>query len=180
MKGAIRMSKAIPFPPAPEPGWYADDPVDTQSATQPATQPTTQPATRSGDGGWDDTVLSGRSGAGPDHQEHRTYTLHNEATGQTIVLDRSVLLGRRPSEAIPEGSKAVRIEDPTRTISRNHAAISIDQDGRLWIEDYGSLNGTFIIRDGEERQVVEGTPMPLEAPATLRVGDQFLTLEEQR
>lgn len=237
------MSNAIPFPPAPEPGWYADDPVNVQASVapaaepaakpaaqqpqpaqqpqavqplssasagglaatglatgtpvvtgtfvtnqsqaqpiQPANQPTqqpqqAQPAAQDDDEDWDSTVLSSSFTI---KQAHKTYMLHNEATGQTILIDRSVLLGRRPSEAIPEGAKAVKIEDPTRTTSRNHAAISIDQDGQLWIEDYGSLNGTFIIRDGEEHQVVKGTPAQLEAPATLRIGDQFFTLEEQQ
>ena len=237
------MSNAIPFPPAPEPGWYADDPVNVQASVapaaepaaepaaqqpqptqqpqavqplssasagglaatglatgtpvvtgtfvtnqsqaqpiQPASQPTqqpqqAQPAAQDDDEDWDSTVLSSSFTI---KQAHKTYMLHNEATGQTILIDRSVLLGRRPSEAIPEGAKAVKIEDPTRTTSRNHAAISIDQDGQLWIEDYGSHNGTFIIRDGEEHQVVKGTPAQLEAPATLRIGDQFFTLEEQQ
>ena len=265
------MSNVIPFPPAPEPGWYADDPVayetpDAQSVSGPAaqpqagyqsqpaeqtvqpvqTQPADQPAqaepqqpagglTAAGltaaepvvtgtfvtnqsqpkpiqstvqpfqsaqtaaadapaeaatspaqtaahaahaddDEDWDSTVLSSSFTI---KQAHKTYVLHNESTGQTILIDRSVLLGRRPSEAIPEGAKAVRIEDPTRTTSRNHAAISIDQEGQLWIEDYGLLNGTFIIRNGEEQQVLKGTPVQLEAPSTLRIGDQFFTLEEQ-
>ncbi|WP_420796419.1 FHA domain-containing protein [Bifidobacterium stellenboschense] len=154
-----------------------------QPAQQPATQqaqPAQQPQTSAAqddDEDWDSTVLSSSFTI---KQAHKTYVLHNEATGQTILIDRSVLLGRRPSEAIPEGAKAVKIEDPTRTTSRNHAAISIDQDGQLWIEDYGSLNGTFIIRNGEEQQVVKGTPAQLEAPATLRIGDQFFTLEEQQ
>ena len=49
----------------------------------------------------------------------------------------------------------MRIVDPTRTTSRNHAAISIDTDGALWIEDYGSLNGTYIITNGQETQVTK-------------------------
>ncbi len=64
---------------------------------------------------------------------------------RAIVIDKSTLLGRKPSMDVPQGAKAVRIVDPTRTTSRNHAAISIDTDGALWIEDYGSLNGTYII-----------------------------------
>ncbi|MBT1182188.1 FHA domain-containing protein [Bifidobacterium sp. CP2] len=125
---------------------------------------------------WDSTVLSSSFTI---KQTRKTYLLHNDVTGQSILIDRSVLLGRKPSEEIPEGAKAVKIEDPTRTTSRNHAAISIDQNGQLWIEDYGSLNGTFIIKDGEEHQVVKGTPAELDAPATLRIGDQFFTLQEQ-
>ena len=76
------------------------------------------------------------------------------------------------------GAKSVKLEDPTRTISRNHAAISFDQDGTLWIEDYGSLNGTYIIQDDVETKV-EHKPMQLEAPCTVRIGDQFFQFRKQ-
>lgn len=152
---------ALPFPPPPEPGWYSDD----------------FPAVEDSDviESWDGTVLARSFTI---HQPRITYLLHNDATRQSIIIDRSALLGRKPSQTIPEGAKAVPLEDPTHTISRNHAAISVDTDGQLWIEDYGSLNGTFIIHDSKERQVA-GAPAQLNAPTTLRLGDQFLTLTAQ-
>ena len=101
------------------------------------------------------------------------YVLYNEQTGQEVIVDMGVLLGRKPSAEVPEGAKFVKLEDPTRTISRNHAAISFDQDGVLWIEDYGSLNGTYIIQGNEEIKV-ERKPMKLDAPCTVRIGDQFV------
>ena len=92
---------------------------------------------------WDGTVLSE---AFTMKQPKHTYVLDNEQTGQQVIVDMGVLLGRKPSAEVPAGAKSVKLEDPTRTISRNHAAISFDQDGTLWIEDYGSLNGTYIIK----------------------------------
>ena len=71
---------------------------------------------------------------------------YNEQTGQEVIIDMGVLLGRKPSVEVPEGAKSVKLEDPTRTISRNHAAISFDQDGTLWIEDYGSLNARTLFK----------------------------------
>lgn len=211
----------LPYPPAPEFGWYADDNTvagsetaavanatttsstvqaeaqpAAQSYAQPAAQPATQPApapqplaqaqpvqtitpqheaSEDDIEDWDSTVLSSSFTSKP----KKVYGLHNASTGQDVILDVSVLLGRKPSEAVPEGAKAVRLEDPTRTISRNHAAISFDADGTLWIEDYGSLNGTYIIRDNEETKVEKGTPVKLEAPATVRIGDQFFELTER-
>ena len=100
------------------------------------------------------------------------------ATGQQVIVDMGVLLGRKPSAEVPAGAKSVKLEDPTRTISRNHAAISFDQDGTLWIEDYGSLNGTYIIQDDVETKV-EHKPMQLEAPCTVRIGDQFFQFRKQ-
>ena len=124
---------------------------------------------------WDGTVLSS---AFTMKQPKLEYTLYNEQTGQEVIIDMGVLLGRKSSVEVPEGAKSVKLEDPTRTISRNHAAISFDQDGVLWIEDYGSLNGTYIIQGNEEIKV-ERKPMKLDAPCTVRIGDQFFTFEQR-
>ena len=197
----------LPFPPAPEPGWYEDDlpatgnimqrpgPADARQNSEPYIlkqsksivlkgnktediSPENHEDPESGDAieDWDGTVLASSFTI---RQPRRTYLLHNNATGQSITIDRSALLGRKPSETIPEGAKAVTVEDPTHTISRNHAAISVDTDGQLWIEDYGSLNGTFIIRDGKESQVA-GAPAKLDTPVMLRFADQFLELTVQQ
>ena len=171
----------IPYPPAPEPGWYADDPVDKPAAVSsaaaepsPVSSSTASHAAKGSSDGdiedWDSTVLSSSFTA---KAPRKIYILHNDATGQTIVIDKSTLLGRKPSMDVPEGAKAEKVEDPTRTTSRNHAAISIDQNGTLWIEDYGSLNGTYIIRDGQEAQVLKGKPRKLDAPATLYLREEM-------
>lgn len=152
---------ALPFPPPPELGCYTDDlpAAEDHNAIED----------------WDGTVLTHSFTI---RQPQTSYLLHNDATGQSIIINRGALLGRKPSDILPEGAKAVPLEDPTHTISRNHAAISVDADGQLWIEDYDSLNGTFIIHDGKERQVA-GAPAQLDTPTMLRLGDQFLTLTAQ-
>ena len=124
---------------------------------------------------WDGTVLAA---AFIKQNPTTVFRLYNDDTGQEVLIDRGTLLGRKPSGTVPEGVQSVRLEDPTRTVSRNHAAISFDTDGVLWIEDYGSLNGTYMIKDGVETEVAHGTPMKIEPPITLRLGDQFFTLEE--
>lgn len=208
----------LPYPPAPELGWYSDDPVEgtpdsavgaaepqndygqpssaetaantafaaepavtaaTAAAEPAATAPadTTPHAAENDIEDWDGTVLSSSFTS---KAPKKTYLLHNDVTGQTIVIDKSTLLGRKPSMDVPQGAKAERIEDPTRTTSRNHAAISIDTDGALWIEDYGSLNGTYIITNGHETQVTKGTTLKLSAPSTVRIGDQFFQFTEKQ
>ncbi|KFF31358.1 FHA domain-containing protein [Bifidobacterium bombi] len=124
---------------------------------------------------WDGTVLSSSFTM---KEPSKSYRLYNEATGQDVTITCSVLLGRHPSATVPEGAKSVRFNDPTRTMSRNHAAVSIDRDGTLWIEDYGSLNGTYVIHDETETQVSQGTPIELEVPAVIRMGDQFIQCTE--
>lgn len=208
----------LPYPPAPELGWYSDDPVEgtpdsavgtaepqndygqpssaetaanTAFAAEPAATAATaaaEPAaTASADTtphaaendieDWDGTVLSSSFTS---KAPKKTYLMHNDVTGQTIVIDKSTLLGRKPSMDVPQGAKTERIEDPTRTTSRNHAAISVDTDGALWIEDYGSLNGTYIITNGQETQVTKGITLKLSAPSTVRIGDQFFQFTEKQ
>ena len=186
----------LPYPPPPEPGWYDDDatvmppfadfamPGTVQSQPMEQVSMLLEPIndesvndepTNDDEIDWDGTVLSS---AFTMKRPKLEYTLYNEQTGQEVIIDMGVLLGRKSSVEVPEGAKSVKLEDPTRTISRNHAAISFDQDGVLWIEDYGSLNGTYIIQGNEEIKV-ERKPMKLDAPCTVRIGDQFFTFEQR-
>ncbi len=123
----------IPYPPAPELGWYEDDPVDKPAAVSsaaaersPVSSSTASHAAKgSSDGDIEDWTA--RSLSFTAKAPRKIYILHNDATGQTIVIDKSTLLGRKPSMDVPEGAKAEKVEDPTRTTSRNHAAISINE-----------------------------------------------------
>lgn len=140
----------LPYPPAPELGWYSDDPVEgtpdsavgtaepqndygqpstaeaatntaftaepaaTAAAAEPAaTAPadTTPHAAENDIEDWDSTVLSSSFTS---KAPKKTYLLHNDVTGQTIVIDKSTLLGRKPSMDVPQGAKAgaYRRRDP--------------------------------------------------------------------
>ena len=149
----------LPYPPAPELGWYSDDPVE---GTPDSTVGTAEPQNDYGQ---------------PSTAEAATNTAFTAEPAATAAAAEPAA---KPSMNVPQDAKAERIEDPTRTTSRNHAAISIDTDGALWIEDYGSLNGTYIITNGQETQVTKGTPLKLSAPATVRIGDQFFQFSEKQ
>ena len=41
----------------------------------------------------------------------------------------------------------------------------------------GSLNGTFLTEHGEDIRVQQGKPEELHVPATIRIGDQFFTID---
>ena len=197
------MSRSIPYPPPPEPGWYDDDTrqghssgvntggTDESGASAASAEPANGRAVNAsnasntdtststsagvyGDADWDGTVLSSSF---IDRRPRHRYVLRNDSTGQTVILDHSALLGRKPTKAVPEGVLPQKLDDPTRTISRNHAAVSFDREGRLWIEDYRSLNGTYLIVNGEEIPVKE-RPVRVTVPCTVRIGDQFFNLEE--
>ncbi len=109
---------------------------------------------------WDGTVLSS---AFTMKQPKLEYVLYNEQTGQEVIVDMGVLLGAKPSAEVPEGAKFVKLEDPTRTISRNHAAISFDQEAycgsRITVRSTARTSFKAMRRSRVERK-----PMKLDAP----------------
>ncbi|UOQ59901.1 DUF5684 domain-containing protein [Leucobacter rhizosphaerae] len=74
------------------------------------------------------------------------------------LLGDDVVLGRKPDA--PEGSTALQIVDPTRTMSKTHARLR--REGETWtIEDLQSTNGVAIIDDlGQASQIDAGLPVP--------------------
>ena len=82
--------------------------------------------------------------------EHLRVTEGN-ARGERLTVETELLLGRAMSV---EGRLG---DDPV--LSRRHARLARDAEGRLTIEDLGSANGTFV--NGQR----------VEAPRTLGVGD---------
>jgi predicted component of type VI protein secretion system len=83
----------------------------------------------------------------------RLKVVAGNATGSLIEVERELEIGR---QAGGEGTLAEDIE-----ISRRHARISGDPDGRCVIEDLGSTNGTFV----NGRRV--------EQPTILETGDRI-------
>ena len=83
----------------------------------------------------------------------RLKVVAGNATGTVIEVDRELEIGR---QAGGEGTLAEDIE-----ISRRHARIAGDDDGRFVIEDLGSTNGTFV----NGRRV--------EGPTILETGDRI-------
>ena len=126
----------LPYPPPPEPGWYDDDvTVMAQPTAEPVDNAADSLETRErlaaqnesddhdmqdvsvakGDAAvsdeddidWDGTVLSE---AFTMKQPKHTYVLDNEQTGQQVIVDMGVLLGRKPSAEVPAGAKSVKLE----------------------------------------------------------------------
>jgi hypothetical protein len=81
------------------------------------------------------------------------------STGDTVTLDRGVLLGRAPSEPADgdERPHLVKLASPENDISRNHAEIVLD-GWHVFVRDLGSTNGTVVT-------------LPGRAPTRLRTDD---------
>lgn len=59
------------------------------------------------------------------------------------------LVGRAPHIEGQSPDHLVVVDDPSRTVSRTHLAFGQQQDGRLWVQDLESANGTIIHRGSE-------------------------------
>ena len=94
---------------------------------------------------------SDTSGAGG--EKLRLKIVAGNAAGDTVEVEDELVIGR---QAVGAGSLANDIE-----ISRQHAVIRAEADGRFVIEDLGSTNGTYV----NGRRV--------DAPLALEVGDRI-------
>ena len=98
------------------------------------------------------------------------------STGQRLVVDGPVVVGRRPEQAAAEaGSAAFAVTDPERSTSRAHAAFDV-VDGQLVVTDRGSGNGTVVHRAGVEIECVEGRPVALRPGDELELGSVGATV----
>ena len=109
-------------------------------------------------------------GARPETVRQPPLALLQLADGETIPIDRCIVIGRRPdpdAAQADERAKTVIVgDDPS--ISRTHLRIDVE-DWALIVTDCGSRSGTAIVaRPGEEPRVVEPW-MPHELPIGARV-----------
>lgn len=74
--------------------------------------------------------------ASPPPEKLRLKVVEGNAAGTVIEVEEEFVIGR---QAEGDGTLAGDVE-----ISRQHARISAESDGRFGIEDLGSTNGTFI------------------------------------
>ena len=80
--------------------------------------------------------------------------------GRETSLRNRLTIGRGEANQIRLGAKSV---------SREHAVL-IYADGRWWIEDRGSANGTFV----NDSRIPFGTPHPLRHADRIRIGTEQL------
>ncbi len=102
--------------------------------------------------------------AEPDAVAEELVVTAGPAAGRRLALEDELVIGRAVSG---EGRLA---DDPE--LSRRHARLARDAEGRLTIEDLGSANGTFV--NGE--RVSE--PRTLEQGDSIRVGESTMELAE--
>ena len=74
------------------------------------------------------------------------------SSGQVVLLDRTVILGRRPRSTRASGTDLphlVALDSPQQDISRNHVEVRAEGD-TLLATDLNTTNGTTLHRRGAE------------------------------
>ena len=105
------------------------------------------------------------------------------ASGESINLDRPVLVGRGPvasdvATVADVPVRALQIPSPNQLVSRNHILIELDAWSVL-AQDLGNCNGTILNRAGEPSvHLAASNPVLLRSGDVLDLGDgQTLTFE---
>lgn len=97
-------------------------------------------------------------------------------SGARHVIDGPALVGRNPQAADGSPTILVRVDDPTRSVSKNHAELGVDPAG-LWLTDRGSTNGTVVSAPGRSPQVAEpGARVRVPMGSTIHVGDRRIVV----
>jgi hypothetical protein len=98
-------------------------------------------------------------------------------TGQSVLvaIPGTALLGRSPSAA-GSGLQLVRIDDPDKTVSKNHLRLELDAEG-VAVTDLGSTNGSAVVAGpSEEVALAPQETRSLPHGTTIRLGDRtFVT-----
>jgi hypothetical protein len=74
------------------------------------------------------------------------------STGQSVLLDRTVIVGRRPRSTRMSGADLphlIAVDSPQQDISRNHLEVRVEGDSIL-ATDLDTTNGTTLLRRGSE------------------------------
>ena len=94
----------------------------------------------------------------------------------------SVVVGRKPIRPMVEADadRRVDVADSEKSMSKRHAKLTVDAYGRAMLEDLGSTNGTFVVRDdGGLMRVPLGTQITFQrSPMHLQFGDKSVDFRE--
>jgi predicted component of type VI protein secretion system len=97
--------------------------------------------------------------------------------GRQLTIDRLVLLGRNPRpKPGEEDAQLVKLADETRTVSKLHLAIGVDQGG-LYVVDRGSTNGSTVTSPGGASQRCQpGEVVHVSPGSIVSMGDHWLEI----
>lgn len=97
------------------------------------------------------------------------------STGDTVTLDRGVLIGRKPTAppGVTERPHLVRVNSPEHDVSRQHAEIVVE-GWQVYVRDLGSTNGTTVtLPDQSPQRLRENELQLLEHGAVIVLADEI-------
>lgn len=122
----------------------------------------------------------GRATDGPDAGRHDGPWRVEFDTGETLLVDGPVLLGRdpeaRPGEAVRH---LVQLRSADLSLSKTHAHLRITGRGRLVVTDRGSTNGSTLLRAGAARELPLGRATTLLDGDRVRFGDREMRVRQE-
>lgn len=97
--------------------------------------------------------------------------------GRVLAVEGLVLIGRNPQpQPGEEDALLVKIADETRTVSKSHLALGVDDAG-LFVIDRGSTNGSVVTTlDGTSVRCAPGQVVSVEEGAIVSLGDHWLEI----
>ena len=93
--------------------------------------------------------------------------------GTVRALTVGAVVGRAPDRA---GFEVVALDDPGRSVSKNHAILRPTGAGSVEITDLGTTNGTTVTRAGVRVALTANSPSEFPLPFQLSCGDVVMSL----
>ncbi|RSX47166.1 FHA domain-containing protein [Bifidobacterium castoris] len=100
------------------------------------------------------------------------------AQGIPLASSATIVLGRKPQKQ-SAGDMLIPVKDDTGTVSRNHVRMEIE-NGRIWLTDLGSTNGTQVICDGEEKRLDAHVRTEISSGTRISLGDVGCSIATSR
>ena len=169
-----RFSAPMPQPPAREasaeaPPAEVEAPRPPEPAVPTTALPTTAPKPAA-------TATNSTTASAPASASYAALLLD---TGQSIPVNRTIVLGRAPSPQRATDSP-IPVEDQTRSLSRTHVRIA-PSEGGITIEDLNSANGTRARSpNGQTHTLVPGQPIELPMNSQLLLGERLISVVDLR
>ena len=164
-----RFSAPTPQPLAREASAEVEAPRPPEPAVPAPALPTTAPKPAA-------TATNSTTASAPASASYAALLLD---TGQSIPVNRTIVLGRAPSPQRATDSP-IPVEGQTRSLSRTHVRIA-PSEGGITIEDLNSANGTRARSpNGQTHTLVPGQPIELPMNSQLLLGERLISVVDLR
>lgn len=170
---AAEIEAAFAPRPQPLPAVVMVNPGRSSATTTPA------PAAPAPGAGSDATRIAGRPTVQPVVTATPTRVLRFD-TGTSTDVVGTLIVGRRPAaQARFPGARLLAVDDPSRTVSLTHLAVTSNDLG-IWVEDLGSTNGSQLLgATGRVTPLRAGVRTSVPSGAAVRLGDRTMRVENR-